>query len=44
MYYKEEFGFKYPDRSDQHMIDVKHLHDVCFDENYEYLDKSFFTM
>ena len=42
MYYKEEFGFKYPDRSDQHMIDVKHLHDVCFDENYEYLDKSFF--
>ncbi len=40
MYYKENLGYNYPDRSDEHMITVKHLRDTHFDENYPYLDKS----
>lgn len=40
MYYKEDLGYKYPDRSDEHMISVKHLRDTHFDEHYNYLDKS----
>ena len=42
MYYKEDLGFVYPERSDEHMIDVKHLRDCNFDENYQYLPKGFF--
>ena len=42
MYYKKDLGYKYPDRSDEHMITVKHLRDTHFDEHYPYLDKSFF--
>ena len=41
MYYKEDLGYKYPERSDEHMITVKHIRDVKLDENYPYLDKSF---
>lgn len=41
MYYKEDLGYKYPERSDQHMITVKHLRDTHFDENYQYLPKGF---
>ena len=41
MYYKKDLGFKYPERSDQHMIDVKHLRDTNFDVNYNYLPKGF---
>ena len=40
MYYKEDLGYKYPDRSDEHMITVKHIRDTHFDENYPYYDKS----
>lgn len=39
MYYKEDLGYVYPERSDQHMIEVKHLRDTNFDENYQYLEK-----
>ncbi len=40
MYYKENLGYKYPERSDEHMITVKHLRDTHFDENYRYYDTS----
>ena len=40
MYYKEDLGYVYPERSDEHMITVKHLRDTHFDEHFEYLDKS----
>lgn len=42
MYYKEDLGYVYPDRSDEHMIKVKHLRDTHFDEHYQYLPKGFF--
>lgn len=42
MYYKKDLGYVYPDRSDEHMIKVKHLRDTHFDEKFNYLDKSFF--
>lgn len=41
MYYKEDLGYVYPERSDQHMITVKHLRDTHFDEKYQYLEKGF---
>ncbi len=40
MYYKKDLGYKYPERSDEHMITVKHLRDTHFDENFNYYDKS----
>lgn len=40
MYYKEDLGYVYPERSDQHMITVKHIRDCTFDENYNYYDKT----
>ena len=42
MNYREDLGYTYPDRSDEHMISVKHLRDTHFDVNYNYYDKSFF--
>ena len=42
MYYRHNLDYKYPERSDEHMIEVKHLRDTNFDVNYPYLDKSFF--
>ena len=42
MYYKEDLGYVYPERSDEHMITVKHLRDTNFDEHYQYLEKGFF--
>ena len=41
MYYRHERPFVYPDKCDQHMLEVKHLRDVNLDENYPYLQKSF---
>ena len=41
MYYKEDLGYVYPKRSDEHMLVVKHLRDTHFDEKYPYYDKSF---
>ena len=40
MYYRHDLPYEYPDRSDEHMITVKHLRDVTLDENYPYLQKS----
>lgn len=41
MYYRHNLDYKYPEKSDEHMIDVKHLRDTHFDENFEYLEKGF---
>lgn len=43
MYYRHNLDYEYPDRSDEHMITVKHLRDTHFDENYNYYDKSFWN-
>lgn len=40
MYYRHNLDYKHSDRSDEHMITVKHLRDTHFDENYNYYDKS----
>ena len=42
MAYRKDLGYVYPERSDEHMISVKHLRDTHFDENYNYLEKGFF--
>ena len=40
MYYRHNLDcFQYPERSDEHMITVKHLRDTHFDEHYQYLEK-----
>ena len=41
MYYRHNLNYQYPERSDEHMITVKHLRDPLFDENYPYLEKGF---
>ena len=41
MYYRHNLDYKYPERSDEHMITVKHLRDTHFDEHYQYLPKGF---
>ena len=41
MYYRHNLDYQYPERSDEHMITVKHLRDTHFDENYQYYNKTF---
>lgn len=41
MYYRHDLAYEYPDRCDQHMIDVPHQRDVVLDEHYPYQQKSF---
>jgi len=41
MYYRHNLDYKYPEQSDQHMIEVKHLRDIVFDEKYPYVSKGF---
>lgn len=41
MYYRHDLDYTYPDRCDQHMIDVPHQRDVVLDAHYPYLQKSF---
>ena len=36
----KNYGYVYPERSDEHMIKVKHLRDCNFDENYNYYNTS----
>ncbi|MBR2904083.1 MAG: 1-acyl-sn-glycerol-3-phosphate acyltransferase [Clostridia bacterium] len=43
MYYRHNLTYDYPERSDEHMIKVKHLRDTHFDENYEYMPKGFWN-
>ena len=42
MSYRKDLGYVYPERSDEHMINVKHLRDTNFDEKYKYLPSGFF--
>ena len=42
MYYKQDLGYVYPAKSDEHMLVVKKKRDTHFDEKYDYLDKTFF--
>ena len=41
MYYRHSLNYIYPEKSDEHMITVKHLRDTHFDENFTYLEKGF---
>lgn len=41
MYYRHKLKYDYPERSDEHMITVKHIRDTHFNENYNYLPKGF---
>ena len=40
-YYRHQLNLDYPERSDEHMLKVKHLRDTHFDENFKYLPKGF---
>lgn len=37
MYYRHNLNYKYPDRSDQHMLVLKRTRDISLDENYDYM-------
>ena len=39
MYYKHNLNYQYPEMSDEHMITVRHVRDVVFDETYPYYRK-----
>lgn len=39
MYYRHSLDYTYPSRSDEHMIEVKKVRNVVFDESYPYLQK-----
>ena len=39
MYYKNDLGYEYPDRCDAHMLEVKRVCEVSFDEDYPYLPR-----
>ena len=41
MYFRHDLTYQYPEKCDEHMIPVKHLRDVNLDENYPYLQESF---
>ena len=40
MYYRHNLPYSYPEKCDEHMIEVKHLRDVELNETYPYLQKS----
>ena len=39
MYYRHELNYKYPEKCDEHMINVKRVRELKFDVEYPYLDK-----
>ena len=39
MYFRHDLPIEYPDKCDEHMIEVKHKRDVLLDEDYPYLQK-----
>ncbi len=41
MYYRHDLNYEYPERSDEHMINVKHIADVKLDTEYPYFPKGF---
>ena len=41
MYYRHDLHYQYPERSDEHMIEVKKKRTINFDRNYPYFPKGF---
>lgn len=41
MYYRHNLDYKYPDRSDAHMLVLKKTRDIELDENYDYMPHGF---
>ena len=39
--YVPDLGIVYPDKPDDHMLDIKVVRDIKIDENYPFIDKSF---
>ena len=39
--YIPDLDIVYPDKPDEHMLEIKSIHEVKIDENYPFLDKSF---
>ena len=39
MYYKHDLSYEYPDKCDEHMITVKRVRSLKFDESYDYMPK-----
>lgn len=39
MYYRHDLNYEYPDRPDEHMLKVKRVKEIAFDENYPYLPR-----
>ena len=42
MYYRHDLNYDYPEKSDEHMLVVKKVRDIDFDEGYPYMPKGFF--
>ena len=41
MYYRHNLDYKYPERSDEHMLLLKRTHEIKLDEKYEYMPRGF---
>ena len=41
MYYRHNLDYKYPDRSDEHMLILKRTRELKLDKNYEYMPRGF---
>lgn len=41
MYYKNDLGYEYPDKPDEHMISVKKVRHIDFDQSYPYMPEGF---
>ena len=39
MYYRHDLDFKYPDRSDGHMLELKRTHKLFLDKDYDYMPR-----
>lgn len=40
MNYREQLGFNYPDKCDEHMLEVKRVREIKFDSSYKFYDNS----
>ena len=41
MYYKNDLGYNYPEKTDEHMITVKPVRKITFDKSYPYFNRGF---
>lgn len=39
MYYRHNLNYTYPEKSDQHMLELKRTHEITLDENYQYMPR-----